>query len=346
MVKKHLFILVVLLFGIFPAQNRADAPLQVVTTTGIIADVVQNVGGEWVEVVSIVPAEADPHTYAPAPQAVAQVVRADVVFINGMNLEESLLDIIEQTATVVPVVVSIGVPVLGVGPHDDHDDDDHDDSPFIGVLGEAGVCGMDDDHDAPADDDHDGDAPHDHGPCDPHVWMNPANVIVWAENIAAALSAADPDNAAHYAANAEAYIAQLEALDAEITAWVETVPEENRVLLTNHEFLSYFAVHYGFENAGTILPGAGTAADVDPRTLAGLIDRVNARHIPAIFGEFSVNSDLTETIAAETRHEVQVVTLYTGSLSAPDGDAPTYLDYMRHNARLIVTALGGEDAAS
>lgn len=169
--------------------------------------------------------------------------------------------------------------------------------------------------------------------------MDPNNVKLWALNIAAAFSAVDPANAATYTANAAAYIEELDALETEIAAMIETLPHENRVLVTNHDFLAYFAAAYDFEIVGTVIPGVTTVAEVDPRTLADLIEVVRAENVNAIFGEVSAQSNLAETVAAEVDRDIQVVTLFSESLSGPDGPASTYIAYMRYNVSAIVEAL-------
>src|SRR5690606_3357508 len=113
---------------------------------------------------------------------------------------------------------------------------------------------------------------HAHGSCDPHFWTNPQNVMVWAENIAQAFASADPANAEAYHANAAAYIEQLAALDADIEALLAEIPVENRVMVTNHEFLGYFAERYGFEIVGVVLPGGTTLAEPAPQDVAELIE--------------------------------------------------------------------------
>jgi ABC-type Zn uptake system ZnuABC Zn-binding protein ZnuA len=168
--------------------------------------------------------------------------------------------------------------------------------------------------------------------------MNPRNVITWTNNIAAALSAADPANDEAYRANADAYIAQLEALDAEITALVAEVPEASRVLVTNHEFMAYFASAYGFEVIGTVLPAATTDAEPDPQQLTDLIAEVQEEGVTAIFAEVSANQQLAEVVAQEAGIAV-VTPLYSESLSELDGPAATYITFMRHNAQVIVNAL-------
>ncbi|MDX1993682.1 MAG: metal ABC transporter substrate-binding protein [bacterium] len=341
------FVLMMALLMTFSISAQEEG-LNIVATTSIIADVAQNVAGDLATVTSLIPAETDEHTFVPAPNDIITLAEADVLLMNGANLEEGLLEIIEENASVEPTIVSLGVEILG-GDHNHEEaehsaeeaeateeaDHEHGAYEVVGVLGEDGVC--EDAHDEEGEAEHD----HEHGACDPHVWTDPANVILWVNNIAAALSAADPANADIYAANAEAYIAELEALAEELDSLVAQVPDDQRVIVTNHEFLAYFAHRYGFEVVGTVIPGVTTSAEVAPQDILALIETVEAEGVRVIFAETSATTDLAETIASEIGYEVAIVTLYSGALSRSDGPAATYLDYMRHNTTAIVNALLG-----
>lgn len=339
---KRTFILILLAFlPVFAAH--AQERLHVVATTTIIADVAQNVGGDLVTVTALVPANTDIHAFQPVPQDVALVAQADVLLVNGGGLEAFLSGLVENAAGVEPVVVSNGVAVLAFG---------DDDGEVVGVLGDGANCSLhrhDDAHEHDHDDhdhadeahEHDDDAhdDHDHGDCDPHFWTNPQNVAVWAGNIAEALAAADPDHADTYRANAAAYQTQLAALDAAITALLADIPDDQRVIVTNHEFLGYFATHYGFEVVGTVLPGGSTLAEPSPQDVADLIGTIQDTGVQAIFVEVSDPGRLAEVIAGDVG-TVTIATLYSDSLSAADGPASTYLDYLRYNAEVIAAALG------
>lgn len=322
-----------------------DDVLQVVATTSIIADVARQVGGDLVEVTSLIPPEADVHGHSPSPAEVISIVEADVVLVNGGLLEESLLDIVLENASVTPIAVSAGLEMLPF----DAEDDEH----TIGILADSAECDLlesgDDEHgdeehhdDEHGDDEHgDDEHDHEHGECDPHVWMSVPNVILWVENIQNALITADPDNATVYEENAYAYWQQLDALEASIRTQVETLPEASRVLVTNHEFLAYFAHEYGFEVVGTVLPAASTLAEADPRSIIDLVEIINDTGVYAIFAEVSASSEVAQTVANEVGRDVALVTLYSGSLSAEDGPAATYIDYMQYNVGQIITALLG-----
>jgi len=327
---------IVLLIGVFSTVAAQTEPLNVVATTTLIADVAQNIGGEWVNVSPLIPAGSDVHAFEPTPQDVLKVADADVVLVNGAGLEAFLGDLVENAADVPIVVVSNGIEMLPFGEHH-HEEEaveaEHEDVEIIGILGEEGVC-EDEHHDEPeaTEESHD-----EHGACDPHVWTNPLNVKVWATNIAEAFAAADPANADVYRANAEAYNAQLDALDAEVAEILSAVPEERRVLVTNHEFFGYFAAHYGFEIVGVVITGGTTLNDTDPQQLAELIQLIADEGVPAIFAEVSATPGLAEVVAKETGINV-VTQLYSDSLSSGE-PAGTYLDYLRYNALAIAEAL-------
>jgi ABC-type Zn uptake system ZnuABC Zn-binding protein ZnuA len=178
--------------------------------------------------------------------------------------------------------------------------------------------------------------PHDSG--DPHFWLDPISVIKYTENIRDGLSQADPEGAATYARNAEAYIAELKGLDAWIREQVEQIPAERRLMVTNHESFGYFADRYGFKIVGTVIPSVSSGASPSARQLARLTDRVKATGAPGIFLESGANSQIAEQLAREVG--VKAVTeLYTHSVTEASGAAPTYLDMIRYNVKAIVDAL-------
>ena len=172
---------------------------------------------------------------------------------------------------------------------------------------------------------------------DPHLWLDPNNVIVYVENIREALTHFDPEGAVVYQSNAEAYVAELKKLDTWIIAQVAQIPPERRLLITNHEALGYFAERYGFTIAGTVIESFSTDASPSAQQMAALIDQIKSSGAPAIFLDASDNTTLAQQIADETN--VRVITdLHLESLT--DGaPARTYLDMMKHNVTQIVNAL-------
>ena len=239
--------------------------------------------------------------------------------------------------------------------HDDHEDeiageidcDDHD-AEFAAIVGEEEdghahfeTLGRGKDVDCLGAHEHGGEHEDEEGACDPHLWMDPHNVIYWALMIRDTLSALDHDNEDAYAANADAYAREMVTLEADfILPALAELPEEKRVLITSHETLGYFATIFGFEIITTIVPGMATMVEPSARDVAGMIDMVRDEGVPAIFSDAHLSDVLINTIAAETG--VKVIGLYSDALSGPDGPAATYLDYMRYNVTTIVEALKGD----
>ncbi len=210
-------------------------------------------------------------------------------------------------------------------------EDAHQHGPVLGRLEdiECGGHGHGHDHEEYA---------HEEGACDPHVWMDPHNIIYWSLMVRDVLSELDPGHAADYAAAAEDYIGQLIALEADfILPLLQTLPVEKRILITSHDSLGYLATSFDFVIIGTVIPGADTQGEPSASDVSALIDLVKDTGVAAIFGETIVNTAVLETIAAETGAELAVI--YTGTLSV-DGPASTYLDYIRYNLGTIVNALG------
>jgi ABC-type Zn uptake system ZnuABC Zn-binding protein ZnuA len=175
-------------------------------------------------------------------------------------------------------------------------------------------------------------------PQDPHFWLDPLQVVRYVQNIRDGLIQADPAGKAIYTQNAEAYISKLEDLDRWIQEQVNQVPVERRLLVTNHESFGYFADRYGFKVVGTVLPSVSTGAAPSAEQMAALVEKVRASGARAIFLEAGTDPRLADQIAQETG--VQLVTgLYSHSVTEPNGNAPTYIEMMKYNTRLIVDAL-------
>ncbi len=172
---------------------------------------------------------------------------------------------------------------------------------------------------------------------DPHVWLDPKNVIRWAENGADALSRLDPGNETRYFQNASLYTTRLQALDDWIQDEIESIPAERRLLVTDHHMLDTFARRYNFDIVGTIVPGYSSEAEPSSRELARLEDTVRQAGARAIFVEDSINPQLARIVASDTG--LELVMLYIGSLSGPQGPASNYIELMRYNVQAIVQAL-------
>ena len=172
---------------------------------------------------------------------------------------------------------------------------------------------------------------------DPHVWLDPNNVIVYVDNIREGLTQFDPDGTEIYQANASAYIDELTELDAWINGQVAQIEPQRRVLVTNHEALGYFAKRYGFTIVGAVIPSFSSNSAPSAQQMADLIEQIKLYEAPAIFLDASDNPDLAKQIAAETGVKV-VSDLHLESLTQ-GGPAATYIDMMKDNVTKIVLAL-------
>ena len=169
--------------------------------------------------------------------------------------------------------------------------------------------------------------------------MDPTLVTAWAEEIAEALAEVDPDHGADYAERADALVGELHALDAWVRERVAAIPRDRRILVTDHDVFGYFADRYGFTVLDTIIPGFSTVSEPSARHLANLREAIAEHGVPAIFVGLTVSSHVAQVIADDLG--IEVVSVYTGSLSEPDGPAATYPDFIRTNVDRIVGALAG-----
>ena len=307
-----------------PQASTSGPPVRVVTTTNFVADWARVVGGSRVEVFSLLPVGGDPHTFLPGARDVAQVADADVVFTVGLGLEgEWLHELVHNASADESKIVALGESVdpiefTMVDMHDEHgDEDEHEDE---------------DDHSDEGDHEE-----HAHGLLDPHFWFDPIRVKVAVNEVAARLSAIDPENAGDYLRNASEYGEQLDELHAWIQEQVGTVEPGRRLLVTSHDSLSYFAEAYGFEIVGLVIPSLATHVEPSAEHIAGVVDVVRELEIRAVFGETTVSERLAQTIATETGAEL--VRLYSGSLGPEGSGADTYLGMVRTNVERIVGAL-------
>lgn len=289
-------------------EGDADGRVRVVVTIAPIRSIVESVGGERVRVTALVPEGTNSHTFEPPPSAVRAIAGADLIVVNGLNLEQPVIELAEANRR------------EGVE---------------IARLGEAAID--------PDEYVYDFSYPREGGDPNPHLWTDPILAIVYAEIARDALGRADPEGAGAYADNAAAFAARAEELDAAIRAAVATVPPERRLLLTYHDSFPYFAPRYGFTVIGAVQPS--DFSEPSPREVAALVRQIREAGVPAVFGSEVFPSETLETIAREAG-AVQVATLRDDDLPGEPGDAEnTYLAMMAANARAIVTALGGDASA-
>ncbi len=171
---------------------------------------------------------------------------------------------------------------------------------------------------------------------DPHAWQSVANAKTYVANIREALAAADPAGAEAYRANAEGYLARLDALDREVRAAVAQIPQDRRKVITTHDAFGYLAAAYGI--AFVAPSGVSTESEASARDIARIITQIRTQKIPAVFLENISDSRLIRRISAETGAKVGG-TLYSDSLTGEKGDAPTYIDMVRHNIKALTSAL-------
>ena len=303
-------------------------PIQVVTTTNFVADWARVVGGDRVEVFSLLPVGGDPHHFQPGPRDVARVADADLVLSVGLYLEAAWLEeLLHNASADESKIVALGESVDPIefamdDMHDDHEDEGD---------GDHG------DHEDEGDGDHGDHEGHAHGTFDPHFWFDPVRVKIAVNEIAARLSGIEPQNASVYFQNASAYGEQLDELHAWIQEQVSTVEPERRLLVTSHDSLSYFAKAYGFEVVGLVIPSLSTHVEPSAEHIAGLVEVIREHDVPAVFGETTVSDRLAQAVARETGAEL--VQLYSGSLGPEGSGADTHLGMVRTNVQRIVGAL-------
>jgi ABC-type Zn uptake system ZnuABC Zn-binding protein ZnuA len=284
--------------------------LRVVATTSVVGDVVANIGGEAIELITLMAANVDPHAYEPTPADLRAVSDAHVVFINGLDLEEFLDEMIENVAGDVPVVsLSAGLDALSF-----EGEFPHGEQPSAEENGD-----------------------HEHGVYDPHVWFDPTNVMIWTDRIARALVLLDPQHESLYENNAASFHEQLQELDQWIFVNVSLIPVEKRKLVSDHRVFEYFAARYDFEIVGAVIPVFSSAAEPSAREVADLQERILEMNVKVLFVGEAIHQSIVEAIIQDTG--TRLVYLYTGALSDPDGPAGNYLDYMRYNVESIVSAL-------
>ncbi|MBX5446538.1 MAG: zinc ABC transporter substrate-binding protein [Sphaerobacter sp.] len=275
-----------------PAAGEDDA-LRVVVSLPVFISMVEAVGGERVDVTALVPPGADPHTYQPTPADAKTVADADLVFVNGAGLEEWLRGLIESAG-------GKQVPVY--------------------ELAQGLTTIQEDDPD------------HEHPEGNPHLWLDPTNAIAYVRQIEQRLSEHDPDGAGVYRANADGYIAEIEAFDQWAREQIATIPPERRTLVTYHDAFPYFAAHYGLKLVGVVVPSPGR--EPAPRDLARLVDEIRAQQVPVLFVEPQFNPKLADRLAQEAGITTQV--LYSETPPESGG----YLEMMRTNVEHVVEGLG------
>jgi zinc/manganese transport system substrate-binding protein len=269
---------------------QAQERLNVVASFSILADFVKNVGGDRVDVTTLVGADGDVHVYTPTPADAQKIARAKLLVVNGFGLEGWLPRLLEAAGGKATIVTAThGIAPLKAG-----------------------------------------------SDADPHAWQSVINAEKYVTNIRDALAAADPADADVFRQNAQAYLARLEVLDTEIQQAAKQIPESRRKVISTHDAFGYFASRYGIQFIAPL--GVSTESEASARDIAAIIAQVKAAHIPAVFLERISDPRLMRRIAAETGARIGG-TLYSDSLTDEKGDAPTYIDMVRHNITTLSGAL-------
>lgn len=285
------------------SSRVAGGKVNVLSTTSIVGDVVDQIGGVYIQTNVLLPRGTDPHTFTPTPQDAVKISDADIIFANGAGLETFLQRLIDSVGGKPNVLyVSDGVVLRK----------------FSGeqVSQSSSSTSLED---------------------DPHTWTDPNNVKIWVDNIVQALSKADPSHADKFQENATLYQQQLDGLDSWIRSRVAELSPDNRNLVADHLAWGYFSDRYGFKLVGAVIPSYSTLAEPSAQELAQLEEAIRSLNVKALFVDKSINPALSEQVAQDTG--IKIVFLYTGSLSPQGEEASSYLDYMHYNVNAIVDAL-------
>lgn len=320
-----------------PAAMAAE-PIRVVASFSILGDFVKEVGGDRVALTTLVGPDGDAHVFSPSTADARAVAEAKLVFVNGLGFEGWMDRLVESSGSKAKLVtVSQGVEPIASEEEDEEEEGGH------AHAGEAGhEHGHDHDHAREAAHEHEHEEAghehghHHHGGLDPHAWQSVPNAKIYVANIRDALIAADPAGKADYEKNATAYLARLDALDAEVREAIAALPKEGRTIITSHDAFGYFAKTYGVE---VVAPqGVSTEAEPTAKEVAELIRQIKAEGVKAVFVENITDPRLIKQIADESAAKLGGA-LYSDALSSADGPAGTYIDMMRHNIKTLSAGL-------
>ncbi|MCH1881546.1 metal ABC transporter substrate-binding protein [Agrococcus sp. ARC_14] len=318
-------------------SGSTDDRLEIVVTTTQLADVTRELVGDAADVTSLLQPGASAHAFDPGPTALSALADADLLIVSGAGLEGWLDDTVEASGFGGTLVDTSGALDLIAAEDDPHAGHDHGDE----HAGETAQEHAEHDH---ADEEHaeEGHEGHDHGEFDPHVWTDPANVILQAEAIVDAVTAADPG--ADIDASATAYLAQLADLDEWMRGSIDQVPVEERLVVTTHDTFGYLERAFDVQVVGTVLPSLDDSADASAAHIDELVAEIRATGTPVVFSENAIDPQLAATIAREADVELrQGEDALAADALGPDGSATsTYIGAQIHNTTAIVTAWGAE----
>ena len=309
-----------------PAESPSPALSIVVSTTvlgGVVSDIARCAEGDDQAVTVVMPVGVDPHDFQPSSAHVASMVAADLVIVNGLGLEEGLLPALDSIGSDGARVLEIGALIdplpFGAEAEEHSEDEHHDDH-------------ADEDHSESGAEEDD----HAHGAYDPHFWMDMDRMAAAARLIGEEV---ETFGAEGYSACGEEVAASIEGAEQELLDTLAGVPDARRILVTDHDALSYFAESFGFRVIGVVIPGGSTLGEPNSQELAALVSVIQDQDVPAIFGDATLSNEILEILAAEAGRDVQVVSLSIGSLGGPDSGATSYEEMMMTNADRIAQAL-------
>jgi len=282
--------------------------LIVATTVSPLTNIVSVVGGDAVTVEGIVPEGTNSHTFEPEPSAAELLSKADIVFVNGLKLEDPTIELAQANLKEGAEIVEIGTRVLP-------------ESEYL----------------------YDFSFPEEEGKPNPHLWTDPSYVIAYADLVREVLSERDPANAATFTNNFDAFVIEVDKLEAALLADQETLSPDQRKLVTYHDAYAYFAKNYGWTVVGAIQPD--NFDDPAPAEVANLIEQIKAEGVTVIFGSEVFPSAVLEAIGSEAgvRYEDS---LRDDDLPGAPGEAEhNLLSLLRYNYRTMITGLGGTTVA-
>lgn len=303
-ITKIFLILILIFVSGCSSEQQSSEKLSVIAAEGFLADIAQNVAGDRIEIGVLLPQGTDAHTYQPTPRDIARVTDSDLFIINGFGMEtwlESSLGRDDHSINILEASMGLTPRVLDNAHTEEIDDH-----------------GEEEEH---------------HHEIDPHYWLDPLNVLTYVDNIANALIAIDPEGKQIYEENANNYKTELLELDEWIKAETTKIPIEKRRLITNHEFLGYFADRYGFEIMGTILEGSSTDSSISSIHMIDLIKIIEQNAISTIFLSTEENDTLALQLTTETNVTINY-DLISHSLT-DEGETSTYIGMMRHNVQVL-----------
>ncbi|SDQ10671.1 metal ABC transporter substrate-binding protein [Leucobacter chromiiresistens] len=325
-------------------QGGGAGGLKVVATTTQLTDFASEVGGDDIELTGLLSPNASAHHFDPSPADLLALGEADVLIVNGANLETFVDDAVDASGfdgTIITAADGIDLDeakhITAEGGETESHDHEHADEEH------ADESEHDHEHDHEHAEDAHAEHDHDHGDLNPHIWTSPKNAIGMVAEIADGLAAADAEHADGYEQRAGDYTERLQQLDAWVAAQFERVPAEERVLVSGHDSLRYYLHEYGIEFVGSILPSFEDNAEPSAADIDALVAAIRERGVKAVFVESSMSPKLAQTIADEAGVEVvDSENLYADSLGAPDSDGATYIGATVHNTALILDAWGAQ----